>query len=181
MYGRAEYLEIEKPDRIVYTQQFCDENEKVSRHPMSPTWPETMLTTVKLSEEGPDRTRVTVTWEPHGGTTPEEIETFIKAKGGMTAKAGSEIYLMSCDVRIYQTTRRQSGLRFENASPWKGSTLRRTSPYPISFLKPPVGYRALALTGLRVLQVSTLLFVSQFKESEILLKQVRDLVGSHNG
>ena len=28
MYGRAEYLEIEKPDRIVYTQQFCDENEK---------------------------------------------------------------------------------------------------------------------------------------------------------
>ena len=33
MYGRAEYLEIEKPDRIVYTQQFCDENENISRHP----------------------------------------------------------------------------------------------------------------------------------------------------
>ena len=28
MYGRAEYLKIEKPDRLVYTQQFCDENEK---------------------------------------------------------------------------------------------------------------------------------------------------------
>ena len=66
MYGRAEYLEIEKPDRIVYTQQFCDEHENISRHPRCPTWPETMLTTVKLTEEGPDRTRVTVTWEPHG-------------------------------------------------------------------------------------------------------------------
>ncbi len=84
MYGRAEYLEIKKPDRVVYTQQFCDENEKVSRHPMAPTWPETMLTTVELIREGPDRTRVTVTWEPHGTTTREELETFIKSRGGMT-------------------------------------------------------------------------------------------------
>jgi uncharacterized protein YndB with AHSA1/START domain len=84
MYGRAEYLKIEKPDLIVYTQQFCDENEKITRHPLAPTWPETMLTIVKLTEEGPDRTRVTITWEPHGATTREELETFIKAKAGMT-------------------------------------------------------------------------------------------------
>lgn len=84
MYGRVEYLQIDKPDRIVYTQQFCDEHENISRHPMAPTWPETMLTTVRLSEEGPNKTRVTVTWEPHGATTREELETFIKSKGGMT-------------------------------------------------------------------------------------------------
>jgi uncharacterized protein YndB with AHSA1/START domain len=84
MYGRAEYLKIEKPDLIVYTQQFCDENEKVSRHPMAPSWPETMLTTVEFAAEGPSQTRVTVTWEPYGQTTPEELETFIKARGGMT-------------------------------------------------------------------------------------------------
>jgi uncharacterized protein YndB with AHSA1/START domain len=54
MYGRAEYREIHKPDRLVYTQQFCDENERISRHPKAPTWPETMLTTVNLSAEGPD-------------------------------------------------------------------------------------------------------------------------------
>ncbi len=84
MYGRAEYRQIARPDRLVYTQQFCDENEKLSRHPMAPTWPETMLTTVQLTAEGPDRTRVTVTWEPHGATTREELETFIKARGGMT-------------------------------------------------------------------------------------------------
>jgi len=84
MYGRAEYLEIQKPNRIVYTQQFSDENGKVSRHPMAPTWPQTMLTIVTLAEEGPDRTRVTVTWEPHGPVTSEELETFIKGKGSMT-------------------------------------------------------------------------------------------------
>lgn len=84
MYGRADYLKIEKPDRIVYTQQFCDENEKVSRHPMAPTWPETMLTTVALTAEDADRTRVTVTWEVHGAATPEELETFVNSKGGMT-------------------------------------------------------------------------------------------------
>ncbi len=84
MYGRADYLEMKKPERIVYTQQFCDVNEKVTRHPMAPHWPETMLTIVELTAEGPDQTRVTVTWEPHGPTTPEELETFLKAHGGMT-------------------------------------------------------------------------------------------------
>jgi len=84
MYGRADYHAIEKPDSIVYTQQFCDANEKVTRHPMVATWPETMMTSVKLTEEGPNRTRVTVTWTPHGAVTREELETFVKARGGMT-------------------------------------------------------------------------------------------------
>lgn len=84
MYARAEYLKIEKPGTIVYTQQFCDEHEKLTRHPKSPTWPATMLTTVQLTPEGPDQTRVTVTWEPYGATTPEELATFIQARGGMT-------------------------------------------------------------------------------------------------
>lgn len=84
MYGRASYLEITRPNRLIYTQQFCDENENISRHPMAPTWPETMLTVVTLSDEGNGQTRVTVTWEPYGKTTPEELETFIKARGGMT-------------------------------------------------------------------------------------------------
>ena len=51
---------------------------------MAPTWPETMFTTVTLAEEGLNKTRVTVTWEADGAITREELETFIKAKGGMT-------------------------------------------------------------------------------------------------
>lgn len=84
MYGKANYKEITKPNRLVYTQIFCDENEKISRHPLAPTWPETMLTTVTLTAEGPDRTRVTIVWEVYGEATALERETFHKAKGGMT-------------------------------------------------------------------------------------------------
>jgi uncharacterized protein YndB with AHSA1/START domain len=84
MYGKTQYLEITRPDRIVYTQQFCDENGKIARHPMAPTWPETMLTTVRLFSEGPEQTRVTLTWEPYGKPEPAEIDTFVKARSGMT-------------------------------------------------------------------------------------------------
>ncbi len=89
MYGRANYLKIKKPGTFVYTQEFCDAEGNLSRHPLAPTWPATMLTTVTLTEEGPERTRVTVNWEPHGVTihenaTPEELETFVKGRAGMT-------------------------------------------------------------------------------------------------
>ncbi|MFL5813413.1 MAG: SRPBCC family protein [Bdellovibrionia bacterium] len=84
MYGRVNYLDFQRPHQIRYTQQFCDEKENITRHPFAPTWPETMLTTVTLTEEGPEQTRVTITWEPHGAVTREELETFINAKSGMT-------------------------------------------------------------------------------------------------
>ncbi len=84
MYGRAQYIEITSPHRLVYTQQFCDKNENVSRHPLSPTWPETMLTNVTFTAEGSDQTRVTVTWEPFGKCSPEELDTFLNGRAGMT-------------------------------------------------------------------------------------------------
>lgn len=84
MYGRAHYLEIKSPNTLIYTQEFCDEKENLSRHPMAPTWPATMLTRVQFSEDGDNRTRVTITWETYGKTTPEELETFVKGRAGMT-------------------------------------------------------------------------------------------------
>lgn len=84
MYGRAKYLEMIHPTRLVYTQQFVDENEKVSRHPLAPTWPETMLTTITLAAEDADTTRVTIAWEPYGDCCADEIDIFKKSRGGMT-------------------------------------------------------------------------------------------------
>ena len=84
MYGRAEYLEVTRPNRIVYTQSFCDENQQPARHPLAPTWPQTMLTTVVLEAEDINRTRVTVTWEVFDEATATERDTFHNAKGGMT-------------------------------------------------------------------------------------------------
>jgi uncharacterized protein YndB with AHSA1/START domain len=74
---------MERPGRIVYAQQFCDENEKIIRAPFFKVWPETMLTTVELAAEAPDRTRVTVRWEPQHATDAE-IAEFVRQRGGMT-------------------------------------------------------------------------------------------------
>jgi uncharacterized protein YndB with AHSA1/START domain len=84
MYVRSEYLAIEAPRRIVYAQQFCDEQERPSRHPGAATFPATMLTTVTLAEEGAECTRVTVTMDPQGPLTDVELATFLQARGGMT-------------------------------------------------------------------------------------------------
>ncbi|MFN8371211.1 MAG: SRPBCC family protein [Bacteriovoracaceae bacterium] len=83
LYGRAKYIEI-SPTRLVYTQEFCDDNETTSRHPMAPTWPELMKTTVVFAEEDKEQTRVTVTWETEGDVTTQELAAFIKERGGMT-------------------------------------------------------------------------------------------------
>lgn len=84
MYGRAEYLEIESPHRLVYTQEFCDESRRIARHPMTPVWPETMLMTVEFHAEASEVTRVTVTSEAFGSATDEEIAAFAKMRGSMT-------------------------------------------------------------------------------------------------
>lgn len=82
LHGLIHYLAIEKPCRLVYTQQFCDENGNVMRAPFFTHWPETMLAIVELAEEGPVRTRVTVRWEPRDAT-PEELAEFSQQRSNM--------------------------------------------------------------------------------------------------
>lgn len=84
MYGKSLYQEISRPDRIVYKQVFCDEQGNISRHPMAPTWPETMLVVVTFVKEEENLTRVTATTEIIGEATAEERATFHESKGGMT-------------------------------------------------------------------------------------------------
>ncbi len=84
LWGRAHYLKMEPQNRLVYTQQFVDANENISRHPFAPTWPETMITEVRFTEEGPDETRVTVTWEVYAEANADERAMFHNAKAGMT-------------------------------------------------------------------------------------------------
>jgi uncharacterized protein YndB with AHSA1/START domain len=84
MQVRAEYLAIDPPRRIVYTQQFVDEREQLAPAPGAQTRPTTLLTTVLFTEETPDKTRVTVTSEPNGEVTSAEVEAFIRERAGMT-------------------------------------------------------------------------------------------------
>jgi uncharacterized protein YndB with AHSA1/START domain len=83
-YGKLYYLKIQRPSFLEYTQMFCDEKGNISRHPKAPTWPELMHTTVLLTPEGADQTRVTVRWQPDGKTTPDELAAFVQMRAGMT-------------------------------------------------------------------------------------------------
>jgi uncharacterized protein YndB with AHSA1/START domain len=84
MYVRAEYLAIEAPGRVVYVQQFVDAHERPAPAPGADCWPPRLLTTVSLTEEAPDRTRVTVTTEAYGEATRAELEAFVLERSGMT-------------------------------------------------------------------------------------------------
>ena len=84
MHVRAEYVAIDPPARIVYTQQFVDADERLAPAPGTEAWPATLRNTVLLTEEAPDRTRVTVTTEPHGEATAAEIDAFVRERTGMT-------------------------------------------------------------------------------------------------
>ncbi len=83
LYGRLSYVALERPGRVVYTQQFCDEKEQVIAAPFFAHWPRTMLTTVELVSEAPDRTRVSLRWEPQDASAAD-IAEFVKQRGGMT-------------------------------------------------------------------------------------------------
>lgn len=84
MYGKVYYQEIQSPDRLLYIQEFCDSEGKLSRHPMLPTYPARVQTLVEFAVEGENKTRVTVTWEPVGEVTPEELAVFVSIRSGMT-------------------------------------------------------------------------------------------------
>ena len=81
--GRT-YLELEPPGRVVYTQQFVDELERPAPAPGAAHWPARLRTTVLLTEEAPQRTRVTVTSEPEGEATTAEVAAFLAERAGMT-------------------------------------------------------------------------------------------------
>lgn len=84
MYGRCEYRELTRPERVVYDQQFCDKDGKISRPPWTPHWPLVMRATVSFAQEPDGYTRVTVEWQPQGDFTREDLAAFIAERSGMT-------------------------------------------------------------------------------------------------
>lgn len=84
MYGRCRYLEIKRPELLVYEQEFTDKTgTELSRHPMAPTWPATMKTTVSFASEGENESRVKIEWEVVGNASKAEMETFVLGRAGM--------------------------------------------------------------------------------------------------
>jgi uncharacterized protein YndB with AHSA1/START domain len=82
MWGKAVYREIAVPERLVWVNSFSDERGGTTRHPMSPSWPLEMLTTVTLAEQG-SKTRLTVQWIPLN-PSEKERRTFDGGHDSMT-------------------------------------------------------------------------------------------------
>ena len=83
MWGRFAYREIVKPERLVWINSFSDKDGGLATHPMSPTWPREMHTTVTFKDLG-GKTEVTVTWVPVDGSTEIERATFEAGRPSMT-------------------------------------------------------------------------------------------------
>ncbi len=74
MWGKFIYEEIDAPSRMVFINGFSDEQGAFTRHPMSPTWPLKMRSTI-LFEDKAGKTEVTIRWQPID-PSEEERKTF---------------------------------------------------------------------------------------------------------
>lgn len=83
MWAKFVYREIVAPERLVWVHSFSDEAGGLTRHPLSPTWPLTLLTTVTFEEQPGGKTKLMLRWSPFDATA-EEQKTFDAAHGGMT-------------------------------------------------------------------------------------------------
>ena len=83
MWAKFVYREIVASQRLVWVHSFSDEAGGLTRHPLSPTWPLELLTTVIFEDAGAGKTKVTLRWSPLNATA-EEQQTFDAARDGMT-------------------------------------------------------------------------------------------------
>lgn len=86
MFGKFQYLELTRPERIVFLNGFADAEGKAIRSPMSPTWPLEVLNTVTLAEHN-GKTTMTLHAAPHKAN-PIEIETFKAGHASMQGGFG---------------------------------------------------------------------------------------------
>ena len=76
MWGKWVFKDITPHGRLVWLPSFPDEAGHPTRHPLSPTWPLTLLSTVTFDDDAqPGHTLVTVRWAMHDAN-PAEQATF---------------------------------------------------------------------------------------------------------
>jgi len=82
IWGKFVYREVAAPGRLVLVDGFSNAAGEIVRHPMSPTWPLELLTTITFDDEG-GRTKLTVRWGPLPSATEEERKTFNESRASM--------------------------------------------------------------------------------------------------
>ena len=79
MWGLFTYREITPHEKLIFVNSFSDEKRGVTRHPMAPTWPLTLLTTFTFEDAPGGKTSFTVRWQTLDATEVEQA-TFDSAQ-----------------------------------------------------------------------------------------------------
>lgn len=82
MWGKQFYKDIVTNERLIYIQCFSNEAGGITAHPMAPTWPKEILSTVAFESTGEKSSKLTVTWTYTGNDNAERA-TFDGAHVGM--------------------------------------------------------------------------------------------------
>ncbi len=82
MWGLFVYRQIVPQEKLVFVNSFSDPKGGITTHPMSPTWPREMLSTITFEAQG-GKTGVTVRWVPLEGSTELERKTFEEGRDSM--------------------------------------------------------------------------------------------------
>ena len=82
MWAKFVYRQIVAPELLVWEHSFSNEAGGLTRHPLSPTWPLKLLTTVTFEDAPGGNTRLTLHWSPLDASE-EERGTFDAARDGM--------------------------------------------------------------------------------------------------
>lgn len=82
MWAKFVYRHIVAPELLVWEHSFSNEAGGLTQHPLSPTWPLKLLTTVTFEDVAGGKTRLTLRWSPLDASE-EERATFDAARDGM--------------------------------------------------------------------------------------------------
>lgn len=83
MWGKFAFREVVPPERLVYINSFSDAQGGITRHPMSPTWPLELLSTILFEAAGPAKTTLTIRWGLLPSATAPERRTFNEGHSSM--------------------------------------------------------------------------------------------------
>ena len=82
IWAKFVYREVVPPRRLVWEHSCSDEAGGLTRHPLSPSWPLRLLTTVTLQDAPGGKTSLALTWSPLDAS-PQEQSTFGAAHESM--------------------------------------------------------------------------------------------------
>jgi uncharacterized protein YndB with AHSA1/START domain len=79
-WGKLYFIDIVKNVRLIYLNTFSNAKGEITRHPMAPTMPAELLTTINFISTSEVTTKIEIKWYPINAT-PEEIKLFNEFHG----------------------------------------------------------------------------------------------------